>query len=281
MMTGNDGLQSRDAEWPDSANGRDGHAGQRPVDQQPTGQQSVDQQSVNQQSVNQPKAQETAGQSRMIRPIVTIGLLDNDEFSLAFLERSIGELMPEARVIWKTTSGRDAVARCLDTAQSPNVLLTDMSMDELSGLVVARTIRIQTARVAILAVTSFSLAVYAGKAAEAGAQGIVPKSVESPIIRAIRTVAAGGTWGEGFDTAAAAHARLGGRRVPRQFLLSDREAEAMNLCSRGLGTEQIAGEMQVSVSTAKTYLTRAIHKLGVTSRGQAVALWTGAAEDER
>ena len=48
-----------------------------------------------------------------VRPIVAIGLLDNDEFSLAFLERAISELMPEARVLWKTTSGRDAVARCL------------------------------------------------------------------------------------------------------------------------------------------------------------------------
>lgn len=28
----------------------------------------------------------------IVRPIVTIGLLDNDEFSLAFLERAISEL---------------------------------------------------------------------------------------------------------------------------------------------------------------------------------------------
>ena len=55
----------------------------------------------------------------------------------------------------------------------------------------------------------------------------------------------------------------------------------MNLCSRGLDTAQIATDMQVSVSTAKTYLTRAVHKLGIASRGQAVALWTGASEDER
>lgn len=220
-------------------------------------------------------------QKQSVRPIVTIGLVDNDAFSLAFLERSISELMPEARILWKTTSGREAVTRCLDPRQSPNVLLTDMSMDELSGLVVCKTIRIKTARVMILAVTSFSLAVYSGKAAEAGAQGIVPKSVEVPIIEAIRTVAAGGTWGEGFQTAPAAHARLNSQRMPRQFLLSDREAEAMNLCSRGLTTEQIAHDMQVNTSTAKTYLTRAIHKLGVISRGAAVALWTGASEEER
>ncbi|PWG66254.1 response regulator transcription factor [Bifidobacterium callitrichidarum] len=225
--------------------------------------------------------QDETESTQTVRPIVTIGLLDNDEFSLAFLERSIGELMPEARVIWKTTSGRDAVARCLDARTSPNVLLTDMSMDELSGLVVCKTIRTETARVMILAVTSFSLAVYAAKAAEAGAQGIVPKSVETPIIQAIRTVAAGGTWGEGFETAAAAHARLGGRHTPRQLLLSDREAEAMNLCSRGLDTEQIAENMHLSQSSVKTYLQRAIRKLGVTTRGQAVALWTGASEGER
>lgn len=221
------------------------------------------------------------------RPIITIGLLDNDRFALAFLERTITELMGEARVIWTTTSGRDAVARCLDTDTAPNVLLTDMSMDELSGPAVCRAIRVKSARVAILAVTSFSLAVYAPKAAEAGAQGIVPKSVEAPIVDAIRAVADGGVWHGPttsripFETAAAAHSRLDGARVPRQFLLSDREAEAMNLCSRGLDTMQIAADMQVSASTVKTHMVRAMRKLGATTRGQAVALWNGTVEGER
>ncbi|PLS26221.1 response regulator transcription factor [Bifidobacterium parmae] len=227
-----------------------------------------------------------AATARTARPIVTIGLLDNDPFALAFLERTITELMDEARVIWKTTSGRDALARCLSPDTAPNVLLTDMSMDELSGPAVCRAIRVKTARVAILAVTSFSLAVYASKAADAGAQGIVPKAVETPIVEAVRALAAGGTWPSGatdatFETSAAAHVRLAGGRIPRRFLLSDREAEAMNLCSRGLDTARIAADMQVGVSTAKTYLTRAIHKLGVSTRGQAVALWTGSMEDER
>ncbi|KFI50241.1 two component transcriptional regulator, LuxR family [Bifidobacterium callitrichos DSM 23973] len=96
-----------------------------------------------------------------IRPIVTIGLLDNDRFALAFLERSLAELMPEARILWSTTSGRAAVRMCTTPDTMPNVLLTDMSLDELSGPAVIRAIRIRTARVAILAVTSFSLAVYA------------------------------------------------------------------------------------------------------------------------
>lgn len=221
-----------------------------------------------------------------IRPIVTIGLLDNDRFALAFLERSLVELMPEASILWSTTSGRAAVRMCTTPDTMPNVLLTDMSMDELSGPAVIRAIRIRTARVAILAVTSFSLAVYASKAAESGAQGIVPKSVEAPIIDAVRALAAGDTWNRtnddvSFRTAADAHALLSGGHAPRQFLLSDREAEAMNLCSRGLTSEQVAADMHVGVSTAKTYLARAIRKLGASSRGQAVALWTGASEGER
>ncbi|WP_055426633.1 response regulator transcription factor [Bifidobacterium aesculapii] len=230
-------------------------------------------------------ARDARAQAR--RPIITIGLLDNDRFALAFLERTISELMGEAHVIWTTTSGRDAVARCLDTSTAPNVLLTDMSMDELSGPAVCRAIRVKSARVAILAVTSFSLAVYAPKAAEAGAQGIVPKAVEAPLVDAVRAVADGRVWrgtGSGdapFETAAAAHARLAGTRVPRQFLLSDREAEAMNLCSRGLDTMQIAADMHVGVSTVKTHLARAMRKLGAATRGQAVALWNGAVEGER
>lgn len=220
------------------------------------------------------------------RPIVTIGLLDNDEFALAFLSRAIKELMPEASVRFRTRSGREAVDRCLDSRTAPDVLLTDMSMEELSGLSVTRAIRVRSARVAVLAVTSFSLAVYAAKAAEAGAQGIVPKSVEAPIIEAIRALALGGTWNASmpsvvFETSRAAHERLRREPMPRQFLLSDREAEAMNLCSRGLPTVAVAAQMGVGLPTAKTYIARAVRKLGCSSRGSAIALWTGAGESER
>lgn len=220
------------------------------------------------------------------RPIVTIGLLDNDEFALAFLSRAIKELMPEASVRFRTRSGREAVDRCLDSRTAPDVLLTDMSMEELSGLSVTRAIRTRSARVAVLAVTSFSLAVYAAKAAEAGAQGIVPKSVEAPIIEAIRALALGGIWNASmpsvvFETSRAAHERLRREPMPRQFLLSDREAEAMNLCSRGLPTVAVAAQMGVGLPTAKTYIARAVRKLGCSSRGSAIALWTGAGEGER
>lgn len=82
--------------------------------------------------------------------------------------------------------------RCLDPRHAPNLLLTDMSMEELSGVSVCSAILARTNRVAILAITSFSLRVHARKAAEAGAQGIVSKSMETPIIAAIRRVATGG-----------------------------------------------------------------------------------------
>ena len=216
----------------------------------------------------------TSSRNDAHRPVITIGLLDNDEFALVFLSRSIEELMPEAQVLWRTHSGREAVEYCLDPRHAPNLLLTDMSMEELSGVSVCRAIRARTNRVAILAVTSFSLRVYARKAAEAGAQGIVSKSMETPIIAAIRRVAAGEVWAEEspgvtFDSAVAAHNRLRHQPMPRQFLLSDREASAMNLCSRGLNSKQVASEMGIGVSTAKTYIQRSIKKLNASSRGEA------------
>lgn len=55
----------------------------------------------------------------------------------------------------------------------------------------------------------------------------------------------------------------------------------MNLCSRGLNSKQVASEMGIGASTAKTYIQRSIKKLNASSRGEVIATWTGAQESER
>lgn len=52
------------------------------------------------------------------------------------------------------------------------------------------------------------------------------------------------------------------------FRLTPRETEALGLCLKGLGAKQIAQQMKISVSTAKSFLRLVSIKMGVTSRAE-------------
>ena len=54
----------------------------------------------------------------------------------------------------------------------------------------------------------------------------------------------------------------------RMFHLSPRESEALALCLKGKGAKEIATDMGISVSTAKSFLRLTSIKMGVTSRAE-------------
>ncbi|MDR1853206.1 MAG: response regulator transcription factor [Propionibacteriaceae bacterium] len=60
-----------------------------------------------------------------------------------------------------------------------------------------------------------------------------------------------------------------------RYNLSLREAEILDALARGLSNRAIAEELHISPQTVKTHLYRIYSKLGVSSRGQATAMWLG------
>lgn len=147
-----------------------------------------------------------------------------------------------------------------------------MSMEGVSGISVCRRIRTRIGKVGILAMTAYSIDRYAEKASMAGAQGIVGKSDEQQIVTAIRTVASGGTWGEGFEIALTAHVRLK-NQTSANAVLTDREFEVMDSFAAGMSIQAIAETLNITPETVKKHGQRAMHKLGANSRWQAVAMW--------
>ncbi len=58
-----------------------------------------------------------------------------------------------------------------------------------------------------------------------------------------------------------------GSTPPRRPRLTDRESEVLTLVGKGLSNTEIAGELSISVATAKTYLTpRLLAKLDARDR---------------
>ena len=72
---------------------------------------------------------------------------------------------------------------------------------------------------------------------------------------------------------AAERQRVGrGTGPARRLGLSEREAEIVSLITHGLGNEDIADRLFLSINTVKSYIRTAYRKMGVTTRSQAV-LW--------
>jgi len=62
--------------------------------------------------------------------------------------------------------------------------------------------------------------------------------------------------------------------------LTEREWEVMRCIMDGLSTEQIAGQLRVQRSTARTHVQNLLTKLGVHSRLQAAALMAAHASED-
>lgn len=226
---------------------------------------------------------------------IALALLDNDELTLGALKRYLCSRSPRIHVLWATTKGQTAINRCLDQATRPDVLLADMSLSDMEGVDVVRRIRRATPFVPILAITSFPLNRYASAAACAGAQGIVAKRDLRTIIEAIEQVSSNQIWAKSlseheltheFMTSIRAHAlAISEQDMQHSQLestgivlkappnLSERERQTLNMYAQGHTTGQVAESLGVSVNTIKTYTTRIFTKLGVSNRGQAIAVW--------
>ncbi|MER6809207.1 response regulator transcription factor [Spirillospora sp. NPDC000708] len=105
-----------------------------------------------------------------------------------------------------------------------------------------------------------------------GAHPLSPAAV-SALVGAVRE--ASGT----AETAAPAEARTPPDAPHGGFGLSAREAEVMRLIVQGASNGEIAARLFLAEKTVKNHVNRIYAKLGVTSRGAAIARWIGTSGD--
>ncbi|MEU6486495.1 response regulator transcription factor [Streptomyces sp. NPDC046887] len=186
---------------------------------------------------------------------------------------------PGIEVVGEAADGEEAVA--LASRTRPDVVLMDIRMPGMGGI--EATERILAAASAppprILVLTTFDLDEYVYGALRAGASGFLLK--DSGPERLLAAVAAVGGGDALFAPSVTrrlveAYARQSAdeatRRPPDLDALTDRETEVLRLTARGLSNLEIAGELFISEATVKTHLNRAMGKLSLDSRAQAVVI---------
>jgi DNA-binding NarL/FixJ family response regulator len=67
---------------------------------------------------------------------------------------------------------------------------------------------------------------------------------------------------------------MAGQRLPRRIRhVTPRQREILNLALRGLTDKEIAADLEIAVSTVRTYLERFYRENGLRNKIEAVAAW--------
>lgn len=206
-----------------------------------------------------------------------IGIVDDDLFTLAALKGMIRAQLSDhgVSVAWTVRQGEKAVELCVNRSSRPDVVLVDMSMDQLDGLTVCRRIRTLSDTITLLAFTSHSLNHYRPLARRAGAQALLDKADPSSFRHILIAFANGAPCvQEGFLTPREASKIIGGKtKASAQESLTAKEIEVMDLSIQALTAKEVSQRIGVSESTVKTHIRNATAKLGARNKLEAVRIW--------
>jgi DNA-binding NarL/FixJ family response regulator len=147
-----------------------------------------------------------------------------------------------------------------------DLLLLDMSMPGRSGVELIKQIKGEKPKLPILVLSMHKEDEYAVRSIRAGASGYLCKdSAAQQLLRAIRTVAAGGRFiSAEVATDLAFNLILLEDQLPHTAL-SDREYLIFRMIARGEALNDIASRLNLSAKTVSTYKTRVLQKMQMTS----------------
>lgn len=208
-------------------------------------------------------------------------LLADDQALVRSGFRALLTAQRDIEVVGEAEDG--AVAVQLARRHKPDVVLMDIRMPGTDGLTATREISADPAlaKVRVIVLTTFTDDSYVFDAIRFGASGFLVKDSEpAELIQAIRVVHGG----EALLAPAVTRtlieefaARARPTRTDRRLAgligsLTDREREVVTHVAAGRTNDEIAKELFLSPTTAKTHVSRAMAKLGARDRAQVVVM---------
>ncbi len=200
-------------------------------------------------------------------------LLADDHTVLRAGLKALFNAQPDMEVVAEASDGEEAIR--MSRELSPDVVLMDISMPGINGFKATSEIRKQNPAVKILALTMHEDDSYLHQMLRAGADGYVPKkAADTELMAAIRA----SYRGEHFihSSVASGLVTMARQQEPELLknkgtgVLSQREAEVLQLLALGYTNQQIAEELCLSVKTVESYRARIKAKLGLEGRAHLV-----------
>ncbi len=172
---------------------------------------------------------------------------------------------PDLEVCGEAASALEALDKIPGAA--PELVITDVTMEGLSGLELVKHLQQQHPDLPVLIISMHDEALYADRALRAGARGYLMKNEAGPkVVDAVRRILRGGRYvSEAMSDRILAQfsgQTPKGEGSPVEQL-SDRELEVFEHLGRGLKTSEIAEAMLISPNTVESYRARIKEKLGL------------------
>ncbi|RYG10068.1 MAG: response regulator transcription factor [Burkholderiales bacterium] len=163
-------------------------------------------------------------------------------------------------------------------ALEPDILISDLSMDDSKGLDTIRAVVQAQGPRAVLAVSMHDEMLYGEQVLALGARGYVMKEgAHANVVPAALEIAEGRTWvSPMLRERLLSRLRAGSAGVPSSSgtsgaVLTQREIQVMERLGRGKNTKQIASELDLSVRTVDIYRANLKRKLGLRTAAQLIA----------
>jgi DNA-binding NarL/FixJ family response regulator len=203
--------------------------------------------------------------------MIRIALLDDHRLFLDSLKLALTQQGSFA-VVGEATDA-DGIYPILE-AEKPDVLLTDLMLNNTDGISVARELRRREWTVKVLVLTMHWNRVFVGDAFAAGIRGYALKEQPLPeIMEAIRLVASGSRYiapALGPMPEARPEGATTGRPVDAFERLSRREREIFCRIVEGLSSRDIARTLSISIKTVETHRSHINRKLDVRSPSELI-----------
>lgn len=187
---------------------------------------------------------------------------------------SVFSRVSDLYLIGKTETAERALE--LVERSEPEVVFVDPQLPEMGGLELARRLRAEHPRTAVVVLTKSQSENEVVEALKAGVSGYVVAGDSDPlrICETVRLVAGGAT----LFTARIAHeilsrlARAESSDPAERFGLTQREREVLALVGDGLANRQIADRLFITERSVKNHMRNVFLKLGVANRTAAALL---------
>jgi len=179
--------------------------------------------------------------------------------------RSLLEKEPDIEVVAEADKGRTTVQLSRDL--SPDVIIMDISMEDLNGVEATRQIMADSPHVAVLGLSMHSDEQFVAGMLAAGASGYLIKdcAVEE-LIQAIRTVVSQKTYLSSAISSIVVKAYVSRTSTGDSSsfsILTIKEREVLQLLAEGRTSKQIASGLNLSVRTIENHRQQVMKKLDI------------------
>jgi DNA-binding NarL/FixJ family response regulator len=224
------------------------------------------------ESVAQPSDDSASTSARVIRVLVA----DDQHLVRAGLSMILSA-QPGIEVVGEAVNGVEAVAMAQQLR--PDVCLFDIRMPQMDGIEATRQLAGPGVvdPMAVVIITTFDLDDYVHGALKAGARGFLLKDAgPALLVQAVHAAANGDALIAPSVTvrllAAFADKHRGAAPAQPVEPLTAREEEVLITLAKGRTNSEIAAELHISLSTAKSHIANLMTKLGARNRVE-IAMW--------